>query len=284
MIGKILILDGYSHDKTRLILKGYENKPKFKIFYREKRYDISSDFNFLVEQSKAKYCWFISGDDMISGLPKEDIFSKDYDLVITRHFECNESLQKLYSYPVLNVNKDREFLNSLDYLKSIKTSEGLFTYLSTPIFKREIWKNENIMKFKYWVVSLNLVWLLNLKKIKIFYYDTPIIFRRGGNDNFFENNPIERIKISTINFIEMINYIMNNNLINNIAIKTINFDFPLNRLIKFKYFFLKKKKIKINDFYDAIKPITNNSYFQFKYYIIKIIPIFLIGFLIKSNK
>lgn len=198
-LNSIIVLDGGSVDGTDAILREKFTNSELNIFFRKEKMGIAVDFDFLVRKSEAEYCWFISADDVLTSFPSSAAFSEKLDLYFTQHYECNEDLQPLYFYPISIYSNDRT-IPYCELAAHALNTETFLTFLSTPIFKREIWRGINDFEEVEWVVARNLLPSEENLKKPVGLLSKPYLLRRGGNDSFFETDPVGRIKFATERF------------------------------------------------------------------------------------
>ena len=278
---ELIILDSASTDHTKKIVQDKINKrSNVSYIYHDFKGGIDSDMNALINYSSGKYCWLLSADDVLKKNAIKKIMKflkKDYDVILVEHTICDINMNPLYEYPIFkNINKVTKFNFSLKsdlnfYIKNARTSEAYFSFLSGPIFKRELWNNSKkfVRKFEgsCWILAANL--LSKFFKINLLYSNENLIFKRGDNDSFSKKGIVNRFSISIINFEKIAKiFFSHNTSIYNSILKTLRFDWPLLRIIWVKS---KSKKTKYDkklferciDLYFADKTITNSVLITF---------------------
>lgn len=183
---QIIISDDCSTDRTREILKEYEQNDKIKVFYQEKNLGYVKNFEFLLEHVESNIYMLSDQDDFWKSEKIEKTVDKlqkeNLDLVFGELEVVDENLNLLHpsynKYMHLS-HKIKKYSNDyrLQYLYNCMTG---CTIMSKKKFLNKILPlptNSKYMIHDYWiglVVSLN---------GKVGYMDKPyILYRQHGNN------------------------------------------------------------------------------------------------------
>lgn len=199
---EVCINDNYSNDGTEELVRYYATKLKIK--YRKNDKNLGADLNYLkvVELATGEYCWFIGSDDLIIKNKLKEVLeyiekNKKINIFLGNRIECNidmvPKLTRRWLKKTINSDKIYDFeikTESLSYLKENTSLGGLFSYLSSIIFKTEEWRKFNYDYDYVGTMYIHVDILLRLlmqNKSKILYIYEPVVLCRGENDSFLEN-------------------------------------------------------------------------------------------------
>jgi abequosyltransferase len=210
---EIIIGDSSKDDKTQKIVNNFKLKfPNiFYIkFYKSKGFDF--DFEKTISYSTAKYCWFLSSDDVlmpgaINFIKKELIRNKE--VYLFNRIICNLDLKitnKSNRWLISKKSKNFYLSNEKNFLKYINlgTSIGcLFSYMSSIIVKKKAWDDvpnySNFFKRGLFPVaymhSLKILCILLKKNFSLRYLSKDLVYFRGDNDSFKKKGYFNRINI-----------------------------------------------------------------------------------------
>lgn len=209
---EVIILDGGSTDNTSDIVKTKQlNYSQLYYYYQNFRGGIDRDIEKVVSLAKGKYCWLFSADDIM--LPGSIIkvikaIKSNYDIYLCEHFLCTLDMEPIRKYPPFNkINHPTLFdlsdtVQKKEYFYSARTSEAFFSFLSGPIFKKEIWDSVEVPKSFYgtcWIVAGHLLSLIP-KGLMVSYLSDVLLHKRGENDSFTDRGTVYRYKIAIENF------------------------------------------------------------------------------------
>lgn len=203
---EICISDNNSIDGTEKLIKEYIKKNKVKIRYHKNPKNMGADFNYLkcVEIATGEYCWLIGSDDiLIENSINKVLFQinnfLDISVFLWNRIDCDYNMKiiKKRYWSKINEETTINFLNTeevINYFKSVLSLGGVFSYLSTIIFKKEEWDqieydtsyNGTCYSFVYILFSI----LIKGKKMK--YLIEFIVLCRGENDSFIENSNFKK--------------------------------------------------------------------------------------------
>ena len=183
---QIIISDDCSTDKTRQVLKKYENNEKIKIFYQEKNLGYVKNFEFLLKQVESNL-YMLSDQDDVWKKEKveksvEKIESEKLDLVFGDLEVVDENLNTLYK----SYNRYMHLIHKIKKYQKDYRLQYLYNCMTgCTIISRKNWidkvlpfpTNSKYMIHDYW---LGLVIALNGK---VGYIEEPyILYRQHGKN------------------------------------------------------------------------------------------------------
>ncbi|MDD5456348.1 MAG: glycosyltransferase family 2 protein [Candidatus Margulisbacteria bacterium] len=149
---EICISDNASPDNTTEIVKKWQKDSVVSIKYFCHQENKGMDENLLqvVKMAAGKYCWFLGSDDAlmpdaIARIIREIGSADDPDIIFCNRIECDMGMNPKVNKPWLkqpkkdclfNLAYDKSFIG---YSKSVSSLGGLFSYLSSLVFKRSRW-------------------------------------------------------------------------------------------------------------------------------------------------
>jgi len=147
---EVIILDGASTDDTaNIVAQRQRDFPQIKYYRQEARGGIDRDIAKAVSLSCGDYCWLFSADDIMIPTAVDKILNfimSDYDIYLCEHILCDYKMQPIKEYPIFTQVAALEIfdlgkpLERKRYFNQAITSEAFFSFLSGPIFKRDIWE------------------------------------------------------------------------------------------------------------------------------------------------
>lgn len=183
---QIIISDDCSTDKTRQVLKEYENNEKIKIFYQEKNLGYVKNFEFLLKQVESNL-YMLSDQDDVWKKEKveksvEKIENEKLDLVFGDLEVVDENLNTLYK----SYNRYMHLIHKIKKYQKDYRLQYLYNCMTgCTIISRKNWidkvlpfpTNSKYMIHDYW---LGLVIALNGK---VGYIEEPyILYRQHGKN------------------------------------------------------------------------------------------------------
>lgn len=210
---ELVILDGGSTDDTdHVVAQRRHGFPHIKYHRQEFRGGIDRDIEKVVSLARGEYCWLFSADDiMISGAVEKvlNAIRSKCDIYLCEQILCDYKMHVITEYPIFNHIRSRETFNLGNaeqrkrYFSDARTSEAFFSFLSGPIFKRNIWeRGEGIPESFYetcWALAGRFLSLLP-EGLVVQYLGEKLIYKRGGVDSFRENGMVNRLRISVEGF------------------------------------------------------------------------------------
>jgi len=208
---EVIVLDGGSTDETGSIIRSKQNNyPQLKYFYQDYRGGIDCDIETAVSYSQGIYCWLFSADDIMLAGAIDTILNSiqtDYDIYICEHVLCDFNVNPIRKHPPFKTTAPKLFnladdLQKNEYFSTALTSEAFFSFLSGPIFKRDIWYRANIPESFYgtcWIVAGHLLTMIP-EGLMVSYLSKVLIHKRGDNDSFADQGLVNRYRIAIETF------------------------------------------------------------------------------------
>lgn len=206
---EIIIGDSASTDNTESIVQNFIKKnSNIKYYNFQKKSGIDIDLSKTVDKANGKYCWLLSSDDIpVKNAVFEILKSikENPNVIITNRIICDKFMSPIKENASWTNKKIEECffdfndpLSLTNYLKSLTSIGGLFSYMSVLIFKREDWltvDSEKKYLFNCYAHAYNLFKILKLKNSKLKYLPKQLVLFRGFNDSFASDGYISRILI-----------------------------------------------------------------------------------------
>jgi abequosyltransferase len=164
----------------------------------------------------------------------------------------------------------------LTYFDKARTSEAFFSFISGPIFKKDIWNRSNKIPNSFygtcWILAGKFLSLIPYG-LNVYYLGEPLIYKRGENDSFSDKGIVNRLRISVEGFNHIAQFIFG---INSLEVSHINRvvrnEWPLSRLLWVKSL-VDKRDIKniemldcvVKQYYSNAFPGKTLSYIIFQY-------------------
>ena len=208
---EVVILDGGSTDKTEEIISSL-SKHYVNIKYKKNshRGGIDRDLDEVAEIATGKYIWLFSADDTLShgwDVHFKKAIMNDPEIVLVPAMLCSLNMRSIRPNPIFSVKNKKTIIEWAfdvkgtgvdNYLKSSKTLEALFGFLSAIIVKSNFWNSLSKREDYYgtcWAHCARLMPVFG-RKSNINYISEIIINKRSENDSFMENGLINRISIA----------------------------------------------------------------------------------------
>lgn len=216
---EVIILDGGSTDDTNKVVAAEKrNYPQLTYHYQSFRGGIDRDIEKVVSLAQGKYCWLFSADDiMVPGaIDKvlEAIKSND-DVYLCEHDLSDLAINFIMEYPIFKNLRIQKLFDLGDttqrktYFQSARTSEAFFSFLSGPIFKKELWDSADIpesFRGTCWIVAGHLLAMIP-KGFTVNYLAETLLHKREGNDSFSMGSLVNRQRITIENFQHISNFV-----------------------------------------------------------------------------
>ena len=210
---EVVILDGGSTDNTaNVVAQKQRGFPQIKYHRQEFRGGIDRDIAKVISLAHGNYCWLFSADDiMMPGAVNKvlNAIQSNCDIYLCEQMLCNYEMQYIKEYPIFNNITTPEIFDLGDavqrqrYFSKARTSEAFFSFLSGPIFRRDVWeKGAGIPESFYetcWGLAGRLLSLVP-NGLVVHYLGERLLYKRGGNDSFSEHGIVNRLKISVEGF------------------------------------------------------------------------------------
>ncbi|MDD5070992.1 MAG: glycosyltransferase family 2 protein [Candidatus Omnitrophica bacterium] len=220
---EICISDNASEDNTESMIKELKEKYPYITYFKFKK-NMGADANYLkvVEIANGEYCWLFGSDDKIEKNGISKILSEikyGNDIYLVNKTECDINMKNLNNTPIFKRNIESEYFyfgtteKLIYYFKSLNTLTGLFSYLSSIIFKKIQWDSISFnQKFIGTAYSHSFILLSMLKKdMTLKYINEYLILNRGENDAFMSEGIIKRIQLDFDGYKLLFSNIFDNN-------------------------------------------------------------------------
>lgn len=215
---EVIILDGGSTDDTaQVVAQKQHDFPQIKYHRQEFRGGIDRDIAKVVSLAHGDYCWLFSADDIMMPDAADKVLNyirSNCDIYLCEEILCNYEMQSMKKHPIFNNITAPEIFYLGDaaqrqrYFSNARTSEAFFSFLSGPIFRRDIWKKTDGIPESFYKTCWGLAGrLLSLipDGLVVHYLGESLLYKRGvnkqrENDSFIEHGIINRFRISVEGF------------------------------------------------------------------------------------
>jgi abequosyltransferase len=214
---EIIIFDGGSTDSTVEIVDEYRNKYPSLIFMQAtQRGNIDIDLNLGVNAATGDYIWTLSADDVLCPGWSKSVMSavreQKPDIVLVPAIHCDIHMVPKRNYPILKNLKTGPIYFTIksdddlvDYINNVRTSEGLFSFCSACIVRRDRLIDMPQLEGANgtcWRYSVRLMDVLTQYPCNILVFDKAKVLKRGDNDSFSNAGVINRLAIATLKWDE----------------------------------------------------------------------------------
>lgn len=204
---QIVISDNASTDGTTELVKRFCDRfPNITYHRQEENIGASRNYLKVVELAEGEYCWLFGSDD----LPVADsltiireAMANSCDIALFNYTWCNFKMKPYRNVFAMNpALGPTTFRISSDtdlhaYLRKVDCLSGIFSYLSTIVFKRSRWRGAPYdERFSEGAYSHTALLMTILREGANFYYDPRVVVRcRHGNDSFAVEGMFKRVMI-----------------------------------------------------------------------------------------
>lgn len=209
---EVVVLDGGSTDDTTEVVSARQiSCPQLHYYHQDFRGGIDKDIEKVVSLAQGEYCWLFSADDvMLPGAIDKiiDAIKSNHDVYLCEHVLCSLNMEPIREYPPFNnIHHPKLFnlgdaLQRNEYFRSARSSEAFFSFLSGPIFKKEIWDSVKVpesFRGTCWIVAGHLLSMIP-KGLTVNYMGEKLLHKRGGNDSFSDLGVVNRCRIAIESF------------------------------------------------------------------------------------
>jgi abequosyltransferase len=302
---EVIILDGGSTDDTAsIVAQKQKNLPQIEYYQQEFRGGIDRDIAKVVSLSHGKYCWLFSADDimMVGAIEKVLTYiQSNCDVYLCEQMLCDYELQHVKEYPIFNNITTAEIFDLGDaaqrrrYFSNARTSEAFFSFLSGPIFRRDLWEKASGISESFYETCWGLAGrLLSLVPdgLIVHYLGEKLLYKRGvnehgDNNSFRDLGAVNRLRISVEGLAHIAETLFGENSLETFNIRrVIRNEWPLRSLIYIKLLVATSpqqensellKKLAIKHYYNA------GIFNMFKYIFFRLIPVPLIRLAVLSR-
>lgn len=210
---EVVILDGGSTDNTaEVVAQKIQNRTDIHYYRQDVRGGIDRDIATVVSLARGEYCWLFSADDIMKSDAVNkilDAISSKYDVYLCEQTLCTLQMEPIKEHPIFSGISTatlfdlRKSEDRLKYFKNARTSEAFFSFLSGPIFRRELWNSLGEIPDSFydtcWALAGRLLSSVRIG-IVIYYLGENLLLKRGENDSFLERGVVNRLRISVDGF------------------------------------------------------------------------------------
>lgn len=210
---ELVILDGGSTDDTSAVV-AQKTDGLDQVHYHKQAYrgGIDRDIAKVVSLAQGDYCWLFSADDIMRpGAIKKILVAicSNCDIYLCEQTLCSLNMEPIKAHPIftgiatptkfnLGKSEDRK-----RYFSAARTSEAFFSFLSGPIFRKELWDRAEGIPDSFYLTCWALAGRLLSQMpdgLVVQYLGENLILKRGENDSFMENGVVNRLRISVEGF------------------------------------------------------------------------------------
>ena len=209
---EVIVLDGGSTDDTSEVVASRQPNYAQLIYYNQGfRGGIDRDIEKIVSLAKGQYCWLFSADDIMLAGAVEKVLKavkSNNDIYICTHVLCDFDMKPICEYPPFKQMPSSKLFDlgiaaqKKEYFCAARTSEAFFSFMSGPIFKKEIWDKAEIpdsFRHTCWIVAGHLLSMIP-RGITVNYMGEALLHKRGGNDSFADRGIVNRCRIAIETF------------------------------------------------------------------------------------
>jgi abequosyltransferase len=298
---EVVILDGGSTDNTTEIVAQKTHGIKQIHYHRQAhRGGIDRDIAKAVSLSAGEYCWLFSADDIMKPGAVNKVLnalSSKSDIYLCEHTLCTFELEPIEEYPIFkNISAPEVFDLGREedrkrYFSNARTSEAFFSFLSGPVFRRDVWeKAVGIPDSFYetcWALAGRLLSMVP-DGLVVHFLAENMIYKRGENDSFLDRGIVHRLHISVDCFTHIAETIFGRNSEETFHIRRV----VRNERSLLLLFLLKLQVITspgnedIAEMYAIVSRHYSNAGIcnRIKYVIFRIMPVFMINVAIRIRK
>jgi len=131
------------------------------------------------------------------------------DIYLCEQVMCDYEMQPIKEYPIFDEITTPEIFDLGDalqrrrYFSHAITSEAFFSFLSGPIFRKDVWERADGIPESFYKTCWGLAGrFLSLvpNGLIVHYLGEKLLYKRGGNDSFSEHGIVNRLRISVEGF------------------------------------------------------------------------------------
>jgi len=298
---EVVILDGGSTDDTaHIVARRQRDFSQIKYHQQGFRGGIDRDIAKVISLAHGDYCWLFSADDIMMPGAVDKVLNSiqsNCDIYLCEQTLCNYEMQPIKEHPIFaDITSPEIFdlgnaLHRQRYFSNAITSEAFFSFLSGPIFRRDIWaRAEGIPESFYdtcWGLAGRLLSLVP-DGLVVHYLGEKLLYKRSGNDSFSEHGLVNRVQISVEGLVHVIEIIFGKNSQEAFHIRrVIRNEWPLRSLLSIK---LLTETFPQQENIETLKTVVAKHYLHAglgnmcRYVVFRVMPISLIKLLLFLKK
>jgi abequosyltransferase len=205
---EIIVFDGGSTDETQEIVLS-RNIANLHYHYANGPGGIDADMMAATKLASGEFIWLLSSDDVLPPgalwtILREIARDSASDLFVGTHTNCDINLRFMNYHPIFDEDLRIETILSdknsrIEMLRKAKNSESIFSFMSTLVIKNQVWHSVELDK-KFmgtcWAHAARIFTIASEKELKVTYLNENIVYKRGENDSFLQNDLLGRIALS----------------------------------------------------------------------------------------
>lgn len=204
---EVVVVDGGSTDCTPEVVRSFEERlPGMRYIRLAARGGIDRDMAHAVAVATGNYCWLMSSDDVLCpGAVGAALtaFGAGGDILLCNRTECDIHLQPWRTrYWLRKSIGSRSYIfrdgNDFQaYFRDARSLGALFSYMSSIIFRRELWHEvayDGSLDDTNYAHVYRLFTMLR-QGARLVYMRDPLVLCRGDNDSFAVGGLAKRIAI-----------------------------------------------------------------------------------------
>ncbi len=208
---EIVVYDGCSTDNTSDVMCAYcARDARIKYIRAERRTNIDVDLNQAVLHASGHYLWTLSADDLLApgwgAEVRRLIADYEADLYLLPAIHCTIDMRPYRRYDILRSPGSDDSVWRLNgqedfdrYLAAVRTSEGLFSFCSACMVKREkILRTDSLdgANGTCWRYAARLIETAVAYPSSIVIGRNFLVLKRGDNDSFSARGVVNRLGIA----------------------------------------------------------------------------------------
>lgn len=206
---EVCVSDNASTDDTEEMVLKWMKKNNINIKYSKNSHNEGADNNFLksVAMAEGDYCWLFGSDDLFAHNAIEKVLAEinisGSDIYLFNRVNCDIDMnpikvRKWFSDEIST--KEFDFKKSddlIEYLKGADSLGAIFSYLSSIVFKRKLWRSQEFDSSYIGTGYSHVYYLMSMVSsgCKLYYLDEALVLNRGGNDSFLSDGKANRALI-----------------------------------------------------------------------------------------
>ena len=205
---EIIVFDGGSTDNTQDVVLSREIQ-NLRYHFAKERGGIDADMMASTKLASGDFLWLLSSDDVMSpgalwSIMREIESDSGADLFVGMHTNCDIKMNFLNHHPIFDeVIRVETILSNkssrLEMLRIAINTESVFSFMSTLVIRKQVWHSVDLDPMfmgTCWAHAARIFTIASEKEFKVTYLDENIVYKRGENDSFLQNDLLSRIGLS----------------------------------------------------------------------------------------